>query len=660
MKRIKVTSVVLAAAMCVSMVMTPVGVMADDRPAPSETQNAEVAEKQTPKETEKQKTVETEEQKPTEAQKQEPEGAEEKKPAETEKHETEQTEEQKPAENEKQNSEQTEEKKPVETEKQEPEGTDDKSDETEKNGTQDSGNVENDIAKESKEAKGSASKDIPSETATQTPKEASSYGTITNAKVTDGVLTWDKFNGASYYDIVVFGCQVYCGDNTSCEINSKIDQLIKKGKIKKGSTYKIYISAVDDEDEILAKTSYQYAYESSATPDPVVTITNVNVTNGVLTWDKYTGASYYEITIYGNTYGGSFTVYGTSFELNNKIDWLIKKGKINKVSTYKLEITAFNNDDEDLSTLNYTYAYESTSTPDSLGTISNVRINGDVLKWNNYNGADHYGLEIAELSVQSWLENECELDEINYCIDRYIKSGKIKKNNSYTIEIYAYDDENYKIATANYVYSYASQATVIKIGTIPNVKINKGILTWGNYKGATSYHLLICTPELLKEAYDDESYWRPLSDDSYDVEEEIECLIRSGFIEKGSSYVIMIEAQDDDGNVLANKVINTYTLSISTKKAAVNYKKLRKKNKTVTRAKVMTLNNAQGKLTYKLISVKSKKYKKYFKINTTTGNVTIKKKLKKGTYTVKVRVSASGNENYNPVTKDVSFKIKVK
>ena len=54
-------------------------------------------------------------------------------------------------------------------------------------------------------------------------------------------------------------------------------------------------------------------------------------------------------------------------------------------------------------------------------------------------------------------------------------------------------------------------------------------------------------------------------------------------------------------------------------------------------------------------------FKKYFKINSKTGKVTIKKGLKKGTYRVSVKVSAAGNSNYNPSgVKTVSFKIKVK
>ena len=44
-----------------------------------------------------------------------------------------------------------------------------------------------------------------------------------------------------------------------------------------------------------------------------------------------------------------------------------------------------------------------------------------------------------------------------------------------------------------------------------------------------------------------------------------------------------------------------------------------------------------------------------------TGKVTVKKGLKKGTYNVKVKVKALGNNNYKAsVTKTVTFKVKIK
>ena len=115
-----------------------------------------------------------------------------------------------------------------------------------------------------------------------------------------------------------------------------------------------------------------------------------------------------------------------------------------------------------------------------------------------------------------------------------------------------------------------------------------------------------------------------------------------------------------DGSVIpGEKKENTLKVT-GGKTYKVKYKKLRKKAQAVGRAKVITISNPQGKLTYRLLSVSKSKYKKYFKVNAANGVITVKKKLKKGTYTIKVTVTDSGNDRYKSVTRTTWFKIKVK
>ena len=103
----------------------------------------------------------------------------------------------------------------------------------------------------------------------------------------------------------------------------------------------------------------------------------------------------------------------------------------------------------------------------------------------------------------------------------------------------------------------------------------------------------------------------------------------------------------------------TNPMAASGKTAKVKYKKLRKKNQKLSRSGVINVSHAKGKVTYKLVSVSKKKYKKYFKI-ASNGVVTLKKKLKKGTYTIKCKVSDAGTDDYKPLSRTVTFKIKVK
>ena len=101
-------------------------------------------------------------------------------------------------------------------------------------------------------------------------------------------------------------------------------------------------------------------------------------------------------------------------------------------------------------------------------------------------------------------------------------------------------------------------------------------------------------------------------------------------------------------------------LTVRGRNTKLKAKKIKKKAQKISRSKVMTVRNAQGRVTYKLVSVSRSKYKKYFKINSNNGIVTVKKKLKKGTYTVKCRVTASGSKDYKGMSKTVTFKITVR
>ncbi len=100
-------------------------------------------------------------------------------------------------------------------------------------------------------------------------------------------------------------------------------------------------------------------------------------------------------------------------------------------------------------------------------------------------------------------------------------------------------------------------------------------------------------------------------------------------------------------------------IKVSVKTKTVKLKKLKKKAQKV---KAITVKNAQGKVTYKLVkSGIINKIRKLCKINS-KGVITIKKwkKAKKGTYKIKVKVTAAGNSNYNAkaITKTIKIKIK--
>ena len=96
------------------------------------------------------------------------------------------------------------------------------------------------------------------------------------------------------------------------------------------------------------------------------------------------------------------------------------------------------------------------------------------------------------------------------------------------------------------------------------------------------------------------------------------------------------------------------TLSAKGKTVTLKVKSLKKKNQTVKLAKAITVKNAKGAVTFK----KSSGNKKISVAK--NGKITVKKGLKKGTYKVKVKVTAAGNKEYKTAVKTVTVTIIVK
>ena len=97
-------------------------------------------------------------------------------------------------------------------------------------------------------------------------------------------------------------------------------------------------------------------------------------------------------------------------------------------------------------------------------------------------------------------------------------------------------------------------------------------------------------------------------------------------------------------------------LAVKGRTAKVKYSKLKKKTQKLAVGKVISFKrNGQGQISYLKTSGNKK-----ITINKKTGKITIKKGLKKGTYRVKVKISATGNAEYKSAVKVTAIKIKVK
>lgn len=96
-------------------------------------------------------------------------------------------------------------------------------------------------------------------------------------------------------------------------------------------------------------------------------------------------------------------------------------------------------------------------------------------------------------------------------------------------------------------------------------------------------------------------------------------------------------------------------LTVNVKKPSVKFSNLKKKNQTIALKSWATVSKAQGKVTYNKSSGN-----KNISINSKTGKITVKKGLKKGSYKIKIKVTAAGNGTYKAISKTVTVTVKVK
>ena len=114
----------------------------------------------------------------------------------------------------------------------------------------------------------------------------------------------------------------------------------------------------------------------------------------------------------------------------------------------------------------------------------------------------------------------------------------------------------------------------------------------------------------------------------------------------------------DLSNVITSALVKSklkQPMTVTKKLKTVKLSKVKKKKQVVKKA--IIVKNAKGTITYTRVNKGSSKY---LTINKKTGNITVKKGIKKGTYKIKVKVSAAGNSSYQTGSKTVTVRVKVK
>ena len=482
-------------------------------------------------------------------------------------------------------------------------------------------------------------------------------GTINAAISTDGVLSWDPFEGAESYYVIIAGYSYWMNGNAnSLDLKTTINKLIKRGDITKTDSYKITMTAQSTYGTKIAEWSgAEFTY---ASPFSYISVGNISasISNGILTWQAYKGAAYYNVFLSNASSETKFQP--VAIDLNKWIDRLIKEGNLEKNDFYPIEIEAVDEDGITLATWSQKYEYTSGASVIVVGTISNAVIANGALSWDAYPNAASYAVYVSSDGSSRFgeiiTETSYSLSDLNKRIDSNIKRKFIKKADSYFISIEALDEDGLVIAEGalSEKYAYNSPAEPIDVGSV-KASIADGVLTWEAYANADFYAVLINNSWSTVQQYGQPS--------SVKLNELVYSSIASGYLSETDVYSVQLYAYDKDGFTIANWsgtfnfVRSANPMTVSPRTYKLKYKKIKKKAKAVARSKVLTIKNAKGILTFKKLSGNKK-----ILINAKNGVVTVKKKLKRGTYKVKVQVTSSGDANYTKKIKTVTFKIKIK
>lgn len=131
-------------------------------------------------------------------------------------------------------------------------------------------------------------------------------------------------------------------------------------------------------------------------------------------------------------------------------------------------------------------------------------------------------------------------------------------------------------------------------------------------------------------------------------------------------YVIGAALREPGGRFFRSETIKNILKKLANpmkakgKTVKLKAKKLKKKAVKISAKKAYKVTGAKGKVTYKKVKLNKKKYAKKFKVNSSSGKITVKKGVKKGTYKLTVKIKAAGDIHYSSKAKNVKVTIKVK
>lgn len=401
---------------------------------------------------------------------------------------------------------------------------------------------------------------------------------------------------------------------------------------------------------------------------------NTNLVDKILTFDAVDGAYYYELYIcdyfyhplydLDDIYSYRYIEIGKDdprrFDLGKIINCFIKEGDLDKTDDdiYYYHLFAYDSDYNRLVSHSGQLYHETSARPITVGKMTATISNGN-MSWKAVRGATLYLVSVSngfDYDDSFKFTTTTTSITLNSVIDQLIRERLIFKYKNYYIYVKALDGDEAQLAYCSKLYTYNSSAVPKAYDRSISASISGDYLYFTKQSWATKYDIRVVDSS---QGYVFSYEW--IYNSPVNIYELIDIAVNNGDILECPTYTIEFYACDSDGDYLARwtgtyKYKDANTLSVAGKTAKVKKSKVRKKNQNLAVSKVIRIRNrGQGTLSYRKLSGNKK-----IVINARTGKVTVKKKIKKGTYKVTVLVRASGDDYHVGTQKKVTFKIKVK
>ncbi|MBR6391797.1 MAG: cadherin repeat domain-containing protein [Eubacterium sp.] len=456
------------------------------------------------------------------------------------------------------------------------------------------------------------------------PFTALAKGDIPNVQLSsDNILTWDEYEGATKYWIRFGASYGFEPDSRTVDLNQKA--------FENGFTTGTYdftlVACVENWQEISNPYSGSFYYEATNVLDAP---SNPRWDGLVARWDSVENADYYQVRIYAFD-GENYTYKG--YQYSSDYNYLDFSSNVNlvKSTNYAFKVYACAKTVYGPSELS---AY-SDVVPGWLDKqeIKNVKITDEgILSWDEYEGAAKYWIRFGA--------DAFEPEGLSANLVERAKSMELDCG-AYNVSVVACDNSwgDLSIQTyATYNLHYWDGGNVTKAPTC--TEKGEKVLTCTKC-GETKKTELPAKGHTPKEAVKENGVAATYAH-AGSYESVVYCSVCGGEISRKKVTVPQLHKKKNP-------------ITVKAKKCTVDFVKLNNKNQTIALKKAMTVSKAKGTLTFF-----KKSGNKKITINKKTGNITVKKGLKKGTYKVKIKVKAAGNTTYKAGSKTVTVTIKVK